>query len=247
MPPLLRRREIIKTFFLGSALSRLLSESRTDAVQFTVQNALPDYGMMKVRVSDFPVLEHELGSVRIGTSPIDSRNFPVGVFYPVLINRGHNGEFYALDTACSHEGCTVPPLDPASEIIQCRCHGSQYAIDGSLLRGPAGFGLRSFKTSFDGTDLLAIELPDLAYTVEVKRVTVKGRIGLQFLSFANIDYELRGHSALSSELQILPFSAIPDGPLTQTSFSGIDDFITLYVDAGIPTGFIQVVMKTKEV
>jgi len=41
---------------------------------------------------------------------------------------------YAISTRCPHLGCTV---ERQASGFQCPCHGSQFALDGALRRGPA--------------------------------------------------------------------------------------------------------------
>jgi cytochrome b6-f complex iron-sulfur subunit len=48
------------------------------------------------------------------------------------------GQVWALSTLCPHLGCVVKPSEPG---FDCPCHGSQFARDGSLLRGPSPKGL----------------------------------------------------------------------------------------------------------
>ena len=45
-------------------------------------------------------------------------------------------EYYALNAVCTHLGCVVPWNKAANKFI-CPCHGSQYAPDGMVVRGPA--------------------------------------------------------------------------------------------------------------
>jgi cytochrome b6-f complex iron-sulfur subunit len=41
---------------------------------------------------------------------------------------------YALSTVCTHLGCIV---NPAPDGFHCPCHGSRFAPDGSVRKGPA--------------------------------------------------------------------------------------------------------------
>jgi nitrite reductase/ring-hydroxylating ferredoxin subunit len=66
---------------------------------------------------------------------------------PILIVRSSRREFVALSTQCTHEGCPVKP--PAGGLITCPCHGSQYDLDGKVLRGPAQFPLTRYATEYD--------------------------------------------------------------------------------------------------
>ncbi len=45
-----------------------------------------------------------------------------------------------LTAVCPHLGCDVP-WDPSTNKFHCPCHGSEFAADGSLLRGPAKRGM----------------------------------------------------------------------------------------------------------
>lgn len=48
----------------------------------------------------------------------------------------HQGQISVYAINCSHLGCSIG-LDPASARFKCPCHGSQFALDGSVLHGPA--------------------------------------------------------------------------------------------------------------
>lgn len=45
---------------------------------------------------------------------------------------------YAISTVCTHLGCIVKATDAG---FDCPCHGSKFARDGSVLKGPAPKGL----------------------------------------------------------------------------------------------------------
>mmetsp|Transcript_4944 Transcript_4944/g.12093 ORF Transcript_4944/g.12093 Transcript_4944/m.12093 type:complete len:215 (+) Transcript_4944:152-796(+) len=45
-------------------------------------------------------------------------------------------ENYGLNAVCTHLGCVVP-WSAANNKFMCPCHGSQYAPDGHVVRGPA--------------------------------------------------------------------------------------------------------------
>ena len=66
---------------------------------------------------------------------------------PILVVRTARGEFSALSTRCAHEGCPVNP--PVNGVITCPCHGSQYSLDGKVLRGPTIYPLTRYQTHYD--------------------------------------------------------------------------------------------------
>jgi cytochrome b6-f complex iron-sulfur subunit len=90
-----------------------------------------------------------LGMLRLPKAaviPVPSRKFRVtlpeslapGVPYipkgrSVALFRDEEG-VYAISTICTHLGCIV---QPEPDGFHCPCHGSRFALDGSLLKGPA--------------------------------------------------------------------------------------------------------------
>ena len=51
----------------------------------------------------------------------------------LLIRRGN--EVFAFSPICPHKGCKVRPQDDQSFL--CKCHGSRFDPDGTVLNGPA--------------------------------------------------------------------------------------------------------------
>ena len=73
----------------------------------------------------------------------------------IVINTG-SGNFVALSTVCTHEGCTVV-YDSGAGDIKCPCHGSVFSITGSVVNGPASSPLLSYPLSLTG-NILTISL-----------------------------------------------------------------------------------------
>jgi nitrite reductase/ring-hydroxylating ferredoxin subunit/uncharacterized membrane protein len=53
----------------------------------------------------------------------------------LLVSR--NGRIHALADRCSHRGCALHEGELHGDEIVCRCHGSTFALDGSLVKGPS--------------------------------------------------------------------------------------------------------------
>lgn len=53
----------------------------------------------------------------------------------VVVTQPTAGTFAAVSAVCTHEGCLVS--DPSGGTIKCRCHGSEFALDGTVKKGPA--------------------------------------------------------------------------------------------------------------
>jgi cytochrome b6-f complex iron-sulfur subunit len=54
---------------------------------------------------------------------------------------------YAVSTICTHLGCVVKPN---AEGFECPCHGSRFAANGDVTRGPAPRALPWLKVSVSG-------------------------------------------------------------------------------------------------
>lgn len=53
----------------------------------------------------------------------------------VLLRQG--AQVHALVDRCSHRGCSLSEGTYDGEVVTCHCHGSQFGVDGAVLRGPA--------------------------------------------------------------------------------------------------------------
>jgi len=54
----------------------------------------------------------------------------------VALYRDAGGELHAISSICTHRGCDVGWNDE-DKIWDCPCHGSRFAPDGAVIRGPA--------------------------------------------------------------------------------------------------------------
>jgi cytochrome b6-f complex iron-sulfur subunit len=61
---------------------------------------------------------------------------------------------YAISTVCTHLGCIVKP---AVAGFECPCHGSRFAKDGTVEKGPAPKGLPWLKVGGSGAELVVDE------------------------------------------------------------------------------------------
>jgi Rieske Fe-S protein len=240
------RREVIKTFALGTAISNVIGNSWAASILFDFKPlSQVQAGILKVKLGDFPDLNNVGGSVRVGTSRIVRRGSedtgPEGIFHPVIINRSAT-DFFVVNAECTHAGCTVARMN-SQGIMECPCHGSQFAADGSVRRSPAQQPLRRHNFTRVG-DTLEIQLPDVFYEIKVLRVASANRVQLSFLGFSKLTYEVHFRSSLEGPLARVLFSTTPEGPLTQTEFPGADDFANVYVERPGAAGFFQITLKS---
>jgi cytochrome b6-f complex iron-sulfur subunit len=61
---------------------------------------------------------------------------------PIVLFEGEGKKIYAVLTTCSHSGCEVRKLRTKFE---CPCHGSEYDLQGHVVRGPAPDALETFE------------------------------------------------------------------------------------------------------
>ena len=61
---------------------------------------------------------------------------------------------YAISTICTHLGCIVKA---SGQGFDCPCHGSKFAADGTVMRGPAPRALDWLKVSGSGKSLVVDE------------------------------------------------------------------------------------------
>ncbi len=57
---------------------------------------------------------------------------------------------HAISITCTHLGCLVKPT---AEGFECPCHGSRFAADGSVTKGPAPRPLPWLKVSVSGSEV----------------------------------------------------------------------------------------------
>lgn len=59
-------------------------------------------------------------------------------------------QYRALSTKCMHRGCQV---DPVGGGFVCPCHGSEYAADGSVKKGPTELPLVEYRVTVNASRL----------------------------------------------------------------------------------------------
>lgn len=61
----------------------------------------------------------------------------------IMVVRVSDATVIALSAICTHAGCSMDFV-PASHLINCPCHGSQFDEDGQVVRGPARRALKTY-------------------------------------------------------------------------------------------------------
>jgi nitrite reductase/ring-hydroxylating ferredoxin subunit len=249
--PLRARRRFIKTLTFTTAFSTLLGQRCTDLFAAEVApQSTQTFGTLRIKISDFPALGSESGSVRLAINPLNDEPRPIGSFYPVILNRGPSSTFFALSSNCTHQGCVIGALDASSNEMTCPCHGSVYAIDGRRLRGQASSALRKYTVRFDGRQLLEVDIPSLGFTVTGSAVQPGGadRYRLDFRAQRNVTYEVYLSDSPSKAPALVPFSSTAEGPLEETNYtSAATANRSFYVARSDAPAFYSIAVRLTEI
>ncbi len=91
------------------------------------------------------------GTVLGPTSDVPVGSAKIFTAQQVVVTQATTGKFTGFSTTCPHQGCAVAQVQGAS--IICPCHGSAFALDGSVTQGPAQTGLTPTSVTVKGTDI----------------------------------------------------------------------------------------------
>jgi len=83
-------------------------------------------------------------------------DIPVGsgkVVDDTVISQPKAGQFEAFAARCTHAGCKLPAVTDG--VLNCPCHGSQFGLDGAVLRGPAVTPLAPVAVKVQGGEIVA--------------------------------------------------------------------------------------------
>jgi cytochrome b6-f complex iron-sulfur subunit len=64
----------------------------------------------------------------------------------IMVIRASDTMVIALSAICTHAGCSMDFV-PASHLINCPCHGSQFDETGAVVHGPARRALRTYSAA----------------------------------------------------------------------------------------------------
>lgn len=139
-PPSLSRRRLLN-FLTGSAVAATVGPALYPVAKFFIppSEVSESGGILAKDISGIPI-----PASQILAEPPGTRALIAGLAgeptYLTLQEDGSLSKIGIVDN-CTHLGCTFP-WNPADQEFQCPCHGSLYAPDGSVLRGPAPLPLK---------------------------------------------------------------------------------------------------------
>ncbi len=97
--------------------------------------AVPDATWVEIPLRDYPTLRERSGWAYVS---VPER------LVNVIVVHDADGCYHATWRICTHGACEND-WDPATAVARCPCHGSEFASDGTVLRGPATRPVRAFR------------------------------------------------------------------------------------------------------
>ena len=240
------RRVWVKRFVLGTVAS--ISGPRwVETLLAEVTDGMPNEAFLRLKVANYPGLVGVGGSIQLMFNE---------VMKPITLNRVSRQEFVALDSICTHVGCTVGAFDLGANCMTCPCHGSRYDLEGRVFRDgngistePAANDLNRFETSFDeATEVITVRIPGLALAIgSIQAFPQAGsgetRVQLRFPATARSTYEISHQPDLSGEPIAVPVATAPGGALQNSITPVTTGQVTAYLNAAGPRGFYLVGLR----
>ncbi len=240
------RRRFVRTLLVGTGASMVVGRPWEGTWIGSVQ-AFPGEmgpGVLRVRVADFPSLQGNFGSVRLGFHALNLS----GPVLPFILSK--DGEqFLAVSAECTHANCIIPAFTSA-KVSTCPCHGSRFAPNGRVLRSPATSPLNSYNVDVLEPGIVQVTLPEFpAFRIIVEQVVPaeNPRVALVFLSLRSMQYEVQAAASATGPWSVRPFATTPAGALNASVFTGTGAEARLYVERDAAAGFFAVATKVRQV
>ena len=146
--PSMSRRQLLN-FLTGAVVATTVGAALYPAGKFFVP---PAEGRIDGSIIAKDRLGNTIPASQILAEPLGTRALVAGIAgeptYLTVVENGKLDRIGIVDN-CTHLGCTFP-WNPLDNQFQCPCHGSRYAADGSVVRGPAPLPLKLVRVSLEG-------------------------------------------------------------------------------------------------
>ncbi len=237
------RRQFVKLFAFGVASSVLSGRGLHEMIIGEAHAADSANGLLTLKLSTFTALQSANSSIRLALNSFNPTAGFATPYYPILVSRSTGNQFYALSAQCTHAGCVVPTFGSP-----CPCHGSMYNIDGTVAFGPAPSALTSYPITYDGDNLLTIQVPGLGYSITGAPIeTAQGsRFQLTFPTQSGLSYEILFQENIGSAGSAVSFANSSDGTANLTAIAGTGGNLTVYVPRSTAKGFYTVNVKVTQ-
>ncbi|KIA64998.1 MULTISPECIES: ubiquinol-cytochrome c reductase iron-sulfur subunit [Nocardia] len=118
-------------------LTRRTVVAASTVVAAAALTACTTYGKEDAAPAPKPVQAEPPGNAAV-EAIAKTADIPVGggvIVGDTVITQPSAGSFVGLSAVCTHAGCKVATVSGGT--INCACHGSRYALDGTVAGGPA--------------------------------------------------------------------------------------------------------------
>ncbi len=166
----LTRRELLRRAALlaGAPIAlRSLSGCQTfidPAGEFSVP--APTNGVITIDPRHYPALTKQGGAIFLRPEPATAGSTAIS---PILLVQ-QSGTYFAVGGICPHSSCELTYV-PSDKQVECPCHGSRFASDGTLMQGPAATGVPSYKVTVDSAGHVLITLSDNVLQIVGGKIT----------------------------------------------------------------------------
>ncbi|MCD8535320.1 MAG: Rieske 2Fe-2S domain-containing protein [Verrucomicrobia bacterium] len=250
------RRDFIESFAYTAAAGCAVVKACTNAVFGAL---LPEpatgAGYVQLKVENYPELQTNGQTLRLGLCGITGRRPEQRSantnFFPLLITRSSEGNYWVVDSSCTHNGFLV---ESQGSVLFCPTHGSRWQHNGTRISGDARVNLKSYKTVFrsdvGSMGELAVEVPRLGYSVILSPVdSAADRLELRFTARQAITYSVMYRESLGEDWLAVQFASSATSTLDQTSFTPTtsDTTARLWVAKPATSGFFAVHTRVTKV
>ncbi|MEV6770114.1 Rieske (2Fe-2S) protein [Nocardia sp. NPDC051030] len=158
------RREVVVTAGVVMVAAACTNSQRTAAptTGVTSTGGSSTTSAAPTTTSESPPPTTEAPPPEAGPAPINgtvlgqASAIPVGsgaILGDTVVTQPSAGTYLAFSSVCTHQGCAVNSLSGGT--INCPCHGSRFALDGSVVSGPATRSLVAREVSVQDGQLVA--------------------------------------------------------------------------------------------
>ncbi|MEM7726224.1 MAG: cytochrome b6-f complex iron-sulfur subunit [Cyanobacteria bacterium P01_A01_bin.45] len=150
--PSMSRRQLLN-FLTGAVVATTASAALYPAAKFFIS---PSEGNKDGSTLAKDKLGNPIPANQILAEPPGTRALVAGIAgEPTYLIVAENSTLDSIGIVdnCTHLGCTFP-WNPIDNQFQCPCHGSRYAADGSVVRGPAPLPLKLVKVKVEGEAII---------------------------------------------------------------------------------------------